>query len=250
MQPPAPPSPSERAALEAFLSDPDRLEGTLTLIELEGFLFAVAASPFPVMPSEWIEFAVGGEMPDFESADEANEVFGSLMSLYNAINADIMYRNGRLPDSVVFLDEIEDNAEPASPLSQWSRGFAMGHFWLRDDWDEFEDDLSDEWSFALSTLVLFTDRKFVEETLDVVLENAPEEERDLSLADVIFDGWSSYPMSLMVYSQDAMTIRAKVAADPDPARPVARKPRPGRNKPCDCGSGRKFKKCCGTLRVV
>jgi uncharacterized protein len=27
--------------------------------------------------------------------------------------------------------------------------------------------------------------------------------------------------------------------------PIRRAPRPGRNEPCPCGSGRKFKKCCG-----
>ena len=37
------------------------------------------------------------------------------------------------------------------------------------------------------------------------------------------------------------------AASPPP-RPVLRRPagkRPARNQPCPCGSGRKFKKCCG-----
>ncbi|WP_420440377.1 UPF0149 family protein [Candidatus Palauibacter sp.] len=250
MELPVPPSPSERAALEVFLSDPGRPEGTLTLIELEGFLFAVAASPFPVMPSEWIEYACGGEMPEFESVDEANDLFGILMPLYNAINADIMYRNGRLPDSVVFLGDVEDNLEPDAPLSQWSRGFAMGHFWLMDDWDEFEDDLPDDWHLALSTLILFTDRTSIEEALEAARKNVEEAARDVSLAHVILEAWCGYPHSLMVYSQEAMSIRAKVAAAAAPPQPAVRKPRPGRNEPCDCGSGRKFKKCCGELRVV
>lgn len=250
MELPQPPSPSERAALAAFLSDPGRSDETLTLIELEGFLFAVAAAPYPVMPSEWMEVVFGGEMPEFESAEEANEVFGILMPLYNVINADIMYRNGRLPDSVVFLDDIEDNIEPGAPLSQWSRGFARGHLWLTDDWDEFEEDLSDEWNGALSTLILLADRSFLEETFEEARQSAPEEARDVSLAEMILETWYGYPHSLMVYSQDAMSIRAKVAADSAPPPPATRVPRPGRNEPCDCGSGRKFKKCCGKLRVV
>ena len=248
MELPPPLSPSERTTLEAFLSDPARPDGTLPLIELEGFLFAMAASPFPVIPSEWLEVALGGELRAFESADEANDVCGMLMSLYNAINADIMYRNGRLPDSVVFLDDIEDNIERGAPLSEWSRGFARGHFWLRDDWSEFEDDLSGEWDLALSTLILFADRTAFEESVDEVREY--EEARDVSLADVILEGWCGYPHSLMVYSQEAMAIRAKVAAAYAPPRPATREPRPGRNEPCDCGSGRKFKKCCGKIRVV
>ena len=247
---PAPLSPPERAALEAFLSDPGRPEGTLPLIELEGFLFAMAASPFPVRPSEWLPVAFGGEMPEFESSDHANDVFGILILLYNSVNADIMYRNGRLPDSVVFLDDIEDNIEHGAPLSQWSRGFARGHFWLRHDWDEFGDDLSEEWDLALSTLILFADKAAFEESVDEVRERAREEERDISRAEVILEGWCGYPHSLMVYSQDAMAMRARVAADSAPPQPATREPRPGRNEPCGCGSGHKFKKCCGKLRVV
>lgn len=34
------------------------------------------------------------------------------------------------------------------------------------------------------------------------------------------------------------------AAIPKP-RPVHVKPKPGRNDPCSCGSGKKYKKCCG-----
>ena len=32
---------------------------------------------------------------------------------------------------------------------------------------------------------------------------------------------------------------------PPPVEPIATKPEPGRNDPCPCGSGKKYKKCCG-----
>ncbi|MDE2758663.1 MAG: SEC-C metal-binding domain-containing protein [Acidobacteriota bacterium] len=31
---------------------------------------------------------------------------------------------------------------------------------------------------------------------------------------------------------------------PEPRRPVIRGPKIGRNEPCPCGSGKKYKKCC------
>lgn len=34
-------------------------------------------------------------------------------------------------------------------------------------------------------------------------------------------------------------------AFPDSARPAAKAPKAGRNDPCPCGSGKKYKKCCG-----
>ena len=45
--------------------------------------------------------------------------------------------------------------------------------------------------------------------------------------------------------QDPSQLRAQYAADvaQDPSRTVAWPP--GRNEPCWCGSGRKYKKCCG-----
>ncbi len=32
---------------------------------------------------------------------------------------------------------------------------------------------------------------------------------------------------------------------PDPVAPIHKGAHPRRNEPCPCGSGRKFKKCCG-----
>ena len=34
-------------------------------------------------------------------------------------------------------------------------------------------------------------------------------------------------------------------AQPLKTQPIVRTPKPGRNDPCNCGSGKKFKKCCG-----
>jgi preprotein translocase subunit SecA len=36
-----------------------------------------------------------------------------------------------------------------------------------------------------------------------------------------------------------------VTAEYVPAEPLIRGPKIGRNDPCPCGSGKKYKKCCG-----
>lgn len=33
---------------------------------------------------------------------------------------------------------------------------------------------------------------------------------------------------------------------PPPVEPILSKEKPNRNDPCPCGSGKKYKKCCGT----
>ena len=44
------------------------------------------------------------------------------------------------------------------------------------------------------------------------------------------------------YSPEASLELAQIFAPPEPVRTA---PKPGRNAPCSCGSGKKYKKCCG-----
>jgi uncharacterized protein YecA (UPF0149 family) len=47
-------------------------------------------------------------------------------------------------------------------------------------------------------------------------------------------------------SASATQSMAKAAQTPEPPRTVVREaPKVGRNDPCPCGSGLKYKKCCG-----
>ena len=240
-----PPTPAERDRLDAFWASRAGTDGARSLVELEGFFFSVAAAPCTVRPTEWLEVVLGGEPPPFETVDEANRVLGTVMSLYNAVNSDVRYGNGRLPRSVVFRDRAEANLEPGAPLCQWSRGFAMGHAWLMEAWEEFGE-LPEEWRAALSMLILFADKRFAEEAV----EEAREEDPGVTLAAVLDEAWALFPHSLMLYSQTGMALHRESLDALDPPRPTQRTPRPGRNDPCGCGSGRKYKKCCGRIRLA
>jgi len=41
-----------------------------------------------------------------------------------------------------------------------------------------------------------------------------------------------------------MTLRSGGEAEPQASKPIIRGPKVGRNDPCPCGSGKKYKKCC------
>lgn len=45
--------------------------------------------------------------------------------------------------------------------------------------------------------------------------------------------------------EQRQTVENKYQDEGGPARPVRREPKVGRNEPCPCGSGKKYKKCCG-----
>ncbi len=44
---------------------------------------------------------------------------------------------------------------------------------------------------------------------------------------------------------DMLAEEEKMLADTEKVQPIKAETQPGRNDPCPCGSGKKYKKCCG-----
>ena len=63
--------------LSKFLAAPQRPEGTLSFHQVQGLLFAIACSPEPVMPSEWMPMIFNGQEANYASIDEAESVVGA-----------------------------------------------------------------------------------------------------------------------------------------------------------------------------
>ncbi|MFC1660979.1 UPF0149 family protein [Gemmatimonadota bacterium] len=76
--------------------------------------------------SEWIPFIFADEEPAFRDMEEAEEVMGALLHLYNAANESVRAKGPRLPPRCVFLEPPMQNLEPEAPVSQWARGFSAG----------------------------------------------------------------------------------------------------------------------------
>ena len=238
---------ARRTELIEYLSRPD-VQGlqAYTFNELEGFLFSVAASPNLVPPSEWLPMVFGGAVPAFATAVEARMVTGAVMSLYNKIAGDVTQRDGILPDDIVFTDDPVDNLDDDAPVAQWSRGFIQGHYWLEEDWQEHGIG-SDELAFVVWTLCFFS-------TPDLAKEfqrefGAPIEE-SAEKACTVFRFAAARYAALGARCRDAARDPIQLAASQYPANPFKPAPRTaaiGRNEPCPCDSGRKYKKCCGWI---
>ena len=229
------------ARLEAFLARPGQPEGTLTLGELRGFLFALAATPELVKPSEWIPFIFADEEPEFEDMDEAKDIMDALMHLYNAINDDVMTKEPRLPRGCSFLDDPLANLEPEASVSQWSRGFTTGHMWLTKSWDDYVDDERDnKMGMALAPLTFFASPTIAERYAKEIAIGNPSVE---SLAGKFRE---VFPYAAMEYAGMGRAIWEAILKEDGKHRgPVVAETPIGRNDPCLCGSGKKFKKCCG-----
>ncbi len=150
-------------ALTEFLADPARPDGTLAFQELQGFLFAVASSPELVPPSAWAPVISDEQDIGFNDETEAQQIMGLIMSLYNATNEATLNRSKKMPSGCKFRPGIEDNFGDELAISQWSRGFMMGHNWLAEVWDEYlPEELDEEFGSTAMVLSFFSSRRLAE----------------------------------------------------------------------------------------
>ncbi len=225
--------------LKAFLDDRARPADTLRYHELQGFLFAVASAPELIQPSEWMPLVFGDAEPGYASLDEAQRVMAELLSLYNSVNASVSAETAALPADCVFRENVLANLDAEAPIGQWSRGFMRGHQWLEDLWESYvPNELDGEFAAMLLTLSFFASPNIAEAFRK---ESAP----DRSLEALATTIQPIFPTALAGYAHLGRSIAAILAEDAATERTPRRHAKTGRNDPCPCGSGRKYKKCCG-----
>ena len=156
-------SKNEIEELGRFLGDPQRPDGTLGFQELQGFLFAVASCPEFIQPSDWMPVVSNDEDMGFKDQSEAEHILSLIITLYNQVNSGVMARSDRMPLGCEFQNEPEANFEEDAAISQWSRGFWLGHDWLDDVWNEcVPEQLDGECGASIMLLSFFGSRQLAE----------------------------------------------------------------------------------------
>jgi uncharacterized protein len=235
------------AALRAFLEHPDREKGTLIYDELPGFLFAIANAPEVILPSEWIPEVFGGEMPVFEDIYESDAINELLIAEYDEVNTfSLTIAEGELPPGCHLRADPMKNLEDGARITDWAQGFLIGYRWLGETWNSYLPldepnveqqvaELTEELGFAAMVLTFFSSRTlaeaFVSETGGMDLAR---------MADTMCD---AFPSAVHAYIAVGRSFQQAYADLQEPYRRTA--PKVGRNDPCPCGSGKKYKRCCG-----
>jgi uncharacterized protein len=206
---------AELKALEAHLS---ATEGAMSLPEAQGYLAAVASAPTLVRPADWLKIVVGEG--GFAHLNDANRIFGLVMRLYNGIIA-TLDAGGRVAPGPGTSDE---------DLATWCVGYLrLAHSDPR--WTA--DETGVELILPIASLATGT---------------------DLDQPD---DGTPDLPISAEQYARyrgglddcvRAIDLYWGARRPPPPVAPVVRAaPKVGRNEPCPCGSGKKYKRCHGAV---
>ena len=231
---------SDPSTLRAFLEHPSRPAGTLTYHELQGLLFTVVSAPEMVPPSAWLPIIFGGDEAGFTSPEQAQEILGQIMALYNTINAAVLDPPTLLPADCPLRDDVLANFADDAPIAQWSRGFLRGHQWLEELWEEdVPKELQEELDATLMALGFFSSRQTAE---GYHTEARTGEQSFEAMADAMH---RAVPKAVAQYAYMGRAISTGLA-EPDWDEPErTHRAEIARNEPCPCGSGKEYKNCCG-----
>ena len=209
--------------------------GGLGLEALDGFFSALAVGPDAIPDAEWQAVVWGGRAPRWNDDAEAAEVAALLAEARELALQRACHDGDVLPDRLtplLWLPEDPDAPHPdeLDAGSDWAEGFLRAVDLREAAWDTWLDE--DEWIAAILGL------------LD-----------QLASGEVLVDDDPAAPSAQLTWRERIDTIAALPGMLADlqhhriamltPRVPLRRAETPERNAPCSCGSGRKFKKCCG-----
>jgi uncharacterized protein len=218
--------PSELEYFDAFL---EGLKGPVRSFEaLDGLFCALICAPRAVSPTEYIDLIMGSGGA-FENEAQAQKVTDLMFRHFNSI-VDQLQSTYRTDDIYVPALIVDEHGAPEG--RQWASGFMTGVTLSAHGWSALMADTT--LNQMIAPMVLLTaaqDPDPAQRSPDL----APENREDL-LEDM-FVGLSD------IYAHFAAERRAITAAAPQTVKRESAKV--GRNDACRCGSGKKFKQCCG-----
>lgn len=208
--------------LEKYLSYYSNDSSILGVSELDGFFAALACAPQMIAPSQWMPEIWGGqsEMPEWESEDEFRVVVSALMDYYNQVMQ--YFHDGNFKP--LFLEGKNADGSESLIVEDWCEGFARG----LSAWGEMSPLQMDKLLSLIEPIRLFITAEGY-----AALKTMSDEE-------VLQKKHRITHNVRRIYKSFSRPIPQKQSA----REPVIAPQKAGRNDPCPCGSGKKFKKCC------
>ena len=255
------------ANIDAPLSD-DELEQLAALIDrchdegmgpplelVDGLFSAAIVSPTLIPPSETMPLVFGHDA-NWETTEQAREAMELLMRFQNQVARRIAMPLGEDDElseahwPLLMLPETDDDADDENPLSgidddfplaaAWADGFLMGADLRSDAFRVLEDEI--DWLGndldMLWQLAGFDDGDDESDETSSPAQSRPDEPAAPMTLRERFEAAAQIPFMLKALNDHRLAYGGS-------REPVRVEKKPGRNDPCSCGSGRKYKHCCG-----
>ncbi len=196
-------------------------EGVIDISELDGLFTAIVSGSVIIPPSQWLPAVWGDFEPLWKSEKEFEDICSLLMRHMNGIAATLM-EHPEDYEPLFLAREVEGMTYTI--VDEWCEGYFRGMSLSVDDWDTS----GYEMKILLAPILAFTsatDWRAHDMDNDVEVENI----RNAITPNVreIHAYWLARrenPPSVIPFRRESQHV--------------------GRNDPCPCGSGKKYKKCC------
>ena len=196
-------------------------EGVLGISELDGFFTAIVSSPVVIQPSQWLPSLWGEFEPAWENEKHFEQILGLLLRYMNNI-AGFLVETTDAFEPIFMQREVK--GETYDIVDEWCEGYLRGIQLAEEEWHVS----SSEIAALLAPILAFTTA-----TDWLGHETDAEEARALKSS-----------ISPNVRKIHAYWLQRRSDEPPTSPPHKRRTPRVGRNDPCPCGSGKKYKKCC------
>jgi uncharacterized protein len=195
---------------------------------VDGFFAALICGPDMVMPSEYLPRVLGEEF-DFDDSEQAGDIMGLLMQHWNTIAGELLRT---VSEPHVYLPVLLEDADGVAHANDWAKGFMCGVQMRPESWRE----------------LLYSEERGGSAIPIMML--AHEDDPDPSMRPPPMDHEKRQEVITMMIAGLTTIYRHFEQQRRSPARASGAVQRRregrkvGRNEPCPCGSGRKYKHCC------
>lgn len=214
--------------LDRFLLHEVESDEAMLLDMLDGYLHAIAIGPVTLQPRQWLPKVWGLDsfMPRMKSMNQLNHILGLILRQFNGIISGLQADPREISPiwhTRTYRGKEYDDAEG------WAYGFVEGMKLCWNDWKPMLD--TPEGQAWYRPIGLLGEDDFGPDQ-DELTKTPPRRSKiALQIPEAvvaIYEYW--IPFRQAVYEREtAKSMQPKV----------------GRNDLCPCGSGKKFKKCCG-----
>lgn len=199
--------------------DPDFDCGIIDVSSLDGYLTAIVSGPNMIPPSVWLREVWGEEEPVWRSTDEFQEIFSLIIRHMNCIARALQVDRGSFEP---LFGENHVGSEVHLVVDEWCFGYMLGVSLDSASWQ-----LSDPQVAEMLAPIKLCGTEEGWKALDALPKPDAQRQRDAipGAARDLYAYWL-----------------ARRAPKAPPSRRAS--PKVGRNDPCPCGSGKKYKHCC------